>query len=104
MPTIQITAFVAVDDQHIDYYFAQSSACPPGADRTRPEGIQAQFVKVQWKVIEQDFPIWEHMNYLERPHFAAEEAKAYSAMRRWAAQFYPAQDRAVMLAAAGDRD
>jgi Rieske [2Fe-2S] domain len=36
-----------------------------------------------------------------RPHFAAEEAKAYSAMRRWAAQFYPPEDQEKMLTAAG---
>jgi phenylpropionate dioxygenase-like ring-hydroxylating dioxygenase large terminal subunit len=104
MPTIQITAFVSVDDEHIDYYFGQCSARPPGSDRTRPEGIPAEFVNVQFKVIEQDFPIWANMTYLERPHFAAEEAKAYSAMRRWAAQFYPASDREKMLAAAGSED
>jgi phenylpropionate dioxygenase-like ring-hydroxylating dioxygenase large terminal subunit len=101
IPTIQITGFVSVDDQYIDYYFGQSSACPEGADRSKPQGIPAEFVKIQWKVIEQDFPIWENMTYLERPHFAAEEAKAYSALRRWAAQFYPDEDRAAMLAAAG---
>jgi phenylpropionate dioxygenase-like ring-hydroxylating dioxygenase large terminal subunit len=103
MPTIQVTAFVPVDGEHIDYYFAQCSARPEGSDRSRPEGIPAQFIKVQWKVIEQDFPIWANMTYLQRPHFAAEEAKAYSAMRRWAAQFYPEEDRQKMLTAAGNQ-
>lgn len=102
LPTIQITGFIPVDDEHIDYYFAQSSARPEGSDRTKPEGPPAEFVRVQQNVIVQDFPIWANMTYLERPHFAAEEAKAYSAMRRWAAQFYPADDQEKMLNMAGD--
>jgi len=101
IPTIQMTGFIPVDSEHIDYYFGQCSARPAGSDRTQPEGPAAQFVKVQLKVIEQDFPIWANMTYLERPHFAAEEAKAYSAMRRWAAQFYPAEDHDKMIALAG---
>ena len=101
LPTIQLTAFVPVDEEYIDYYFAQCSARPDGADRTKPEGLALSFLQAQWKAIPQDFPIWEHMSYLERPHFAAEEAKAYSALRRWAAQFYPGKDRARMLTAAG---
>ena len=104
MPTIQVTAFTAIDDEYIDYYFAQASQRPEGSDRTRPSGLPAEFVKVQWKVIQQDFPMWEHMTYLDRPHFAAEEAKSYSALRRWAAQFYPEEDQAKMMAAAGAQE
>ncbi|QLL06362.1 Rieske 2Fe-2S domain-containing protein [Mycobacterium vicinigordonae] len=104
LPTIQMTGFIPVNSEYIDYYFGQCSARPPGSDRTQPEGIAAEFVKVQWKVVEQDFPIWANMTYLQRPSFAAEEAKAYSAMRRWSAQFYPADDRERMLEMAGDLD
>jgi len=102
LPTIQVTGFIPVDDEYIDYYFAQSSARPEGSDRTKPEGIGAKFVKIQQKVIEQDFPIWANMTYLDRPNFAAGEAKAYSAMRRWAAQFYPAEEQEKMLRMAGE--
>ncbi len=102
LPTIQITGFVTVDDDYIDYYFAQASARPKGSDRTDPQGLPAEFVRVQQNVIIQDFPIWANMTYLERPHFAAEEAKAYSAMRRWAAQFYPADDQEKMIRMAGE--
>jgi hypothetical protein len=102
LPTIQVTGFTPVDDEYIDYYFAQSSARPEGSDRTKPEGVGVKFVKIQQKVIEQDFPIWANMTYLDRPNFAAGEAKAYSAMRRWAAQFYPAEEQEKMLRMAGE--
>lgn len=102
IPSFQITGFIPVDDEYIDYYFAQASVRPEGSDRANPEGLAAEFVRVQQNVIVQDFPIWENMTYLERPYFAAEEAKAYSAMRRWAAQFYPADDQEKMLKMAGE--
>lgn len=101
IPTVQVTGYTSVDDEYIDYYFSQACRRPEGSDRTQPTGLAAEFVKVQWKIIQQDFPIWENMTYLDRPHFAAEEAKPYSALRRWAAQFYPEEDQAKLMAAAG---
>jgi hypothetical protein len=46
-------------------------------------------IDLQMKVIEQDFFTWENMKVLHAPNFAPEEAKNYSALRRWARQFYP---------------
>ena len=38
------------------------------------------------------------MKYLPKPNFATEEARDYSAVRRWAHQFYPADAQpAAML-------
>jgi hypothetical protein len=37
----------------------------------------------------EDFPIWEHLCYQERPPFAPEEAAAYQAVRKWVPQFHP---------------
>jgi len=37
------------------------------------------------------FFTWENMKVLHTPNFAQEEAKHYSALRRWAWQFYPNQ-------------
>jgi nitrite reductase/ring-hydroxylating ferredoxin subunit len=101
IPTVQVTGYTAVDDEFIDYYFSQACRRPEGSDRTQPAGVAAEFIKVQWKIIQQDFPIWENMTYLDRPHFASEEAKPYSALRRWAAQFYPEEDQAKLMTAAG---
>jgi phenylpropionate dioxygenase-like ring-hydroxylating dioxygenase large terminal subunit len=102
LPTIQFTGFVPVDEEHIDYYFAQCSARQPEADKSEPRDLARIFLEAQWKAIVQDFPIWENMTYLERPHFAAEESKAYTALRRWATQFYPREDGDRMLSALGE--
>ena len=104
IPTVQPTAFTAIDGDYMDYYFCQSSQRAEGSTSSGPDGQALAFMKMQWKVIEQDFPFWENMNYLEVPHFAAEESKAYSAMRRWAAQFYPEEDQVAMMKAAGEAD
>jgi phenylpropionate dioxygenase-like ring-hydroxylating dioxygenase large terminal subunit len=104
MPTIQPTAFTPIDGEYMDYYFCQSSRQLQESVSSEPKGLALEFVKMQWNVIVQDFPFWENMNYLEQPHFAAEESKAYSAMRRWAAQFYPEDAQAAMLKAAGPAD
>jgi phenylpropionate dioxygenase-like ring-hydroxylating dioxygenase large terminal subunit len=97
IPTVQITGFTPVDGDHIDYWFAQSSQRPEGESGTEPTGAALKMLKVQWKVIEQDFFIWENMKYLDRPNFASLESKHYASMRRWATQFYPEADRAVMV-------
>jgi hypothetical protein len=48
----------------------------------------------QRATVEQDFFIWEHMQTLQTPSFAPEEAQYYAAIRRWAWQFYPERDGA----------
>ena len=52
-------------------------------------GLGIGFVRFQQQIIAQDFFTWENMAYLEKPNFAAEEAKDYAALRRWARHFYP---------------
>lgn len=91
IPTVQVTAMGPVDQHYIDYYFCQSSLCPEAGEGS-PTGLAAEFLRVQQKVITQDFFTWENMKYLDRPLYAAEEAKAYSAFRRWASHFYPDDD------------
>jgi phenylpropionate dioxygenase-like ring-hydroxylating dioxygenase large terminal subunit len=97
VPTVQITAFTPVDGEYIDYYFMQTSVRTPGDTGDEPTGPALDMLKVQWKVIEQDFFTWENMTYLQTPNFAIEEAKHYAAMRRWATQFYPAEEGAGMI-------
>ena len=97
LPTVQITCFTPVDDQHIDYYFMQTSMRTPGDTGDEPTGPALKMLKVQWKVIEQDFFTWENMTYLQTPNFAVEEAQHYAAMRRWATRFYPEDEGAGMV-------
>lgn len=38
-----------------------------------------------------DIEIWEHQRYVERPAWAANEVRGFTALRRWASDFYPAE-------------
>jgi nitrite reductase/ring-hydroxylating ferredoxin subunit len=60
-----------------------------------PRRIEA-FVALQNKLAAEDFPIWEHLAYQERPPFTPEEAGPYRAVRKWARQFYPHEPAPAM--------
>jgi phenylpropionate dioxygenase-like ring-hydroxylating dioxygenase large terminal subunit len=38
-----------------------------------------------------DIEIWEHQRYVQRPAFAASEVRGFTALRKWAANFYEAE-------------
>lgn len=62
---------------------------------TLTESMQA-VVDVQLASPEEDFPIWSHMRYVERPPLVGEEAKPYRALREWTRQFYVDTPAAVL--------
>lgn len=55
-----------------------------------PQGMALRIMKHQIKEIERDLPIWQHMRYNPKPPLATEEGKAFTVLRRWTDQFYPA--------------
>lgn len=91
VPAIQIVNVTPVDDTYSDYYFGMTSERGDD-DATEPMGRNKKMIDLQMKVIEQDFFTWENMKVLHAPNFAPEEAKNYSALRRWSRQFYPDAD------------
>lgn len=101
VPSWMITGFTPTGDGHIDYYFSFASKREEGDTGDEPTGRALEMLKMQHKVIPQDFFTWENMTYLDRPSFAVEEAKDYAMFRRWAAQFYPEQDQEALARFAG---
>lgn len=91
LETVQITSHTPVDDEHTDYWFMQASVREPGDAGDAPSGRAAKFLALQQNVVQQDFSIWEHLQYREHPNFAPEEAADYTALRRWAQAFYPGE-------------
>jgi hypothetical protein len=89
MPAIQFTNVTPVDDTHSDYYFCMTTRRRPADPADAPGYAEQRIIDFQMKVIEQDFFTWENMKILHTANFAAEEAKNYSALRRWCRQFYP---------------
>ena len=89
LESVQITAHTPVDEEYTDYYFMQSSAREPGDEGEEPAGKAAKFLKAQQQLVQQDFPIWENMKYLDEPYFVPEEASDFLELRRWARQLFP---------------
>ena len=80
-PTLAIAGFTPVDEEQIDYYFQMMSKRSPGDQGDIPTGKAARMIKMQHKVVEDDFFTWENMKYLERATFASMEAENYRKLR-----------------------
>jgi phenylpropionate dioxygenase-like ring-hydroxylating dioxygenase large terminal subunit len=90
LASVQITGHTPVDEHYTDYFFAMACRREAGDLAEQPSDRAARWIELQQNIIKQDFFTWENMKYLEHPSFAAEEAKDYAALRRWARRFYPA--------------
>jgi phenylpropionate dioxygenase-like ring-hydroxylating dioxygenase large terminal subunit len=88
--SVQITGHTPVDETYTDYFFAMAVVREPGDAGDAPSSRAERWIALQQETIKQDFFTWENMAYLDKPNFAAEEAKDYAALRRWARRFYPA--------------
>ncbi|MBJ17910.1 MAG: (2Fe-2S)-binding protein [Deltaproteobacteria bacterium] len=91
-PTLQISSMTPVDEEHLDYFFQQTSKRVPGTEGDEPVGMALEMLKLQQAVIQQDFFLWVHMKNLSAPAFAPEEAENYTAFREWAWHFYPEEN------------
>jgi phenylpropionate dioxygenase-like ring-hydroxylating dioxygenase large terminal subunit len=98
---IQITNVTPVDDVYSDYWFGMTTRRKDEVSE-EPSGRERKMIDLQMKVIEQDFFTWENMKVLHAPNFAPEEAKNYSALRRWARQFYPNLEDGADMSGAED--
>ncbi len=79
----QAACVTPIDDEKSDFHFTVF------VPRSMPAKQAAGLYKLQFKLVVEDFPIWEHLCYQERPPFAPEEAPAYQAVRKWVPQFHP---------------
>jgi hypothetical protein len=70
---LRVTVLVSKEDGHPD----------------APSGQALKRLKFQWRQVDNDLMIWEHMRYVERPPLTPEESKPYVAFRKWAAGSYP---------------
>jgi phenylpropionate dioxygenase-like ring-hydroxylating dioxygenase large terminal subunit len=85
---VQFANVTPVDEEYSDYWVGMTTRRPDKA-ATEPDRAGRRMIDLQMKVVEQDFFTWENMKTLAAPNFAPEEAKNYSALRRWSRQFYP---------------
>jgi 3-ketosteroid 9alpha-monooxygenase subunit A len=84
-----ISAITPVDERTSDVRFSVYIGRAPASDGPDAEAkarASAQAIIDQFLA---DVHIWSHQRYSDRPALAAAETKGFTALRRWATQFYP---------------
>lgn len=87
-----ISAVTPVDDCTSDVRFMVYIGRPElesGKDPVRAQARGAEFGREVIRQFEQDIEIWGHQRYSDPPALAADEYAGFTAIRKWAKQFYP---------------
>jgi hypothetical protein len=80
---------IPVDHDHSDVFVTVVMPRPDGATGDELVGRAKARFEEQCKQLERDFPIWEHMKYVQHGPMTKLEATHLAPLRRWARQFYP---------------
>lgn len=84
-----ISAITPVDDATSDVRFMVYIGRTPDADSARAEARADEFGREVIRQFEQDIHIWSHQRYSDPPALATAEYEGFTAIRKWAKQFYP---------------
>ena len=85
-----ISAITPIDESTSDVRFMVYIGRTSGAeDPARSEVRAAEFGREVIRQFEQDIHIWSHQRYSDPPALASAEYEGFTAIRRWAKQFYP---------------
>ncbi|SEH88523.1 Rieske [2Fe-2S] domain-containing protein [Mycolicibacterium rutilum] len=84
-----ISAITPVDERTSDVRFMVYIGRTPGRDDERAEAKAEQFGAEVIRQFAQDVHIWAHQRYSDPPALATAEYEGFTALRKWATQFYP---------------
>jgi hypothetical protein len=84
-----ISAITPVDESTSDVRFMVYIGRTQGKDPVRAERQAAEFGQEVIRQFEQDIDIWQHQRYSDPPGLAGDEYAGFTAIRKWAKQFYP---------------
>jgi len=84
-----ISAITPVDESTSDVRFMVYIGRRPGKDPERAESRAREFGQEVIRQFEQDIHIWSHQRYSDPPALAPDEYEGFTAIRKWAKQFYP---------------
>ncbi|MGV0718124.1 Rieske 2Fe-2S domain-containing protein [Mycolicibacterium sp. XJ662] len=86
-----ISAVTPVDERTADVRFMVYIGRPKGAvrDPARAETKAREFGEEVIRQFTQDIHIWSHQRYSDPPALAGSEYEGFTAIRKWATQFYP---------------
>jgi 3-ketosteroid 9alpha-monooxygenase subunit A len=88
-----ISAVTPVDESTSDVRFMVCIGRAPGKDPARAELRAAEFGREVIRQFEQDIEIWRHQRYSDPPALAPDEYEGFTAIRKWAKQFYAASQK-----------
>lgn len=86
--SVHLQSQTPVDEEHCDLRVTVLVRKEPGHP-DEPSGAAMKRLKFQWRQVDNDLVVWEHMRYITRPPLPPEEAKPYLNFRRWAKHLYP---------------
>jgi len=84
-----ISATTPVDDYTSDVRFTVYIGRVPGKDAPRHETKAQEFGQDVIRQFKQDVHIWSHQRYSDPPALSSSEFEGFTAIRKWAQQFYP---------------
>jgi hypothetical protein len=84
-----ISAVTPVDDRTSDVRFMVYIGRTAGRDDQRAEDKARDFGDEVIRQFTQDIHIWSHQRYSDPPALATAEYEGFTAIRKWAMQFYP---------------
>jgi 3-ketosteroid 9alpha-monooxygenase subunit A len=84
-----ISAITPVDERTSDVRFMVYIGRTPGKEPVRAEAKAQDFGREVIRQFEQDVEIWQHQRYSDPPALATSEYEGFTAIRKWAKQFYP---------------
>ncbi len=84
-----ISAITPVDERTCDVRFAVYIGRVPGKDSPRAAAKAHEFGREVIRQFTQDVHIWSHQRYSDPPALSSTEIEGFTAIRAWAAQFYP---------------
>ena len=84
-----ISAVTPVDESTSDVRFMVYIGRTPGKDSPRAAERATAFGDEVIRQFTQDIHIWSHQRYSDPPALATAEYEGFTAIRKWAMQFYP---------------
>ncbi|MCX2929755.1 Rieske 2Fe-2S domain-containing protein [Mycobacterium sp. CVI_P3] len=90
-----ISAVTPVDENTSDVRFMVYIGRVPGDDSPKAEAKAQAFGQAVIDQFAADIEIWQHQRYTDRPALAATEFDGFTAIRKWANQFYVSDHQGV---------
>jgi phenylpropionate dioxygenase-like ring-hydroxylating dioxygenase large terminal subunit len=84
-----MTTVTPVDEFTSDVRFTVYIGRVPGKDAPRHETKAHEFGQDVIRQFKQDVHIWSHQRYSDPPALSSSEFEGFTALRKWAQQFYP---------------